>query len=324
MNRCTLADVIYQIAGNADDTGLCASNPEGQQRIMDELNVALPLLMKRVDTEGAMWNWALPVCGGCFALPEDCLEGRQIFVNGFGTIQRDKYWQGTLAMGQNQCGTQCCWPEIVDLGDYPTPQPLPNFRPIYLSVMAESNADATKEVQVEIVDQYGKRWKEVLALKTDMQQTQMEIPAVDVTFFGKPITEAEVRLYANFANGQRFHIASYGPKTQVGQFRRKKLPSWCAQVNLIRVFGKLRLRKITSLTDILPICDTAALSWALSAVSAMRSKDTTGYNERLTLAVNELFRELENADSPSNVHPVQFMLGASCGGSQAAYGRDFC
>jgi hypothetical protein len=53
----------------------------------------------------------------------------------------------------------------------------------------------------------------------------------------------------------------------------------------------------------------------------MRAKDTTEYNNRLTMAVNELFRELENADSPSNVHPITFMLGASCGGCQAAYGR---
>lgn len=321
MSRCTLEDVIFQIAPNTDDTGLCATNAEGQQRIMDELNVALPLLMKRVDTEGAMWNWALPVCGGCFALPDDCLEARQVFVNGFGTIQRDKYWQGTLAVGQNNCGTQCCWPEIIDLGDFPIPQPLPNFRPIYLSVSAESNADAGKEVQIEIVDQYGKRWKEVLVLLPEMQQVPMTVAAVDVTFVGKPLTDGEVRLYANFANGQRFHLCNYGPKVQVGAFRRKKLPTWCAQVNVIRVFGKLRLRKITSLQDILPICDTAALSWALSAVTAMRAKDTTEYNNRLTMAVNELFRELENADSPSNVHPITFMLGASCGGSQAAYGR---
>lgn len=321
MNRCRVSDVIEQIAANAEDSGICVSTEEGQQRVIGELNVALPLLMKRVDTEGSLWSWAIPVCGGCFWLPEDVLEARQIFLNGFGTIQRDKYYQGQLSSGLNTCGTQCCWSEVIDLGDFPIPQPLPNFRPIYITLAAESNADAGKEVTVEIVNQYGQRHTETLTLLSEMGYVKMSEGAVDVTYVGKPLTDGSVRMYLTYDNGQRVHLCDYGPKVQSGAFRRKKLPAWCPYgTNLIRVFGKMRVQKITSMNDILPICDVAALSFALSAVTAMRRKDTTAYNELLTFAVNELFKELENKDSASNVTPMTFDFGA-CNPSQASRGR---
>jgi hypothetical protein len=304
--RATVNDILAEVAANVDDSGICATTAEGQ-----------------VDSQGALWEWPIPVCGGCFSLPEDCLEARQIFINGFGTIQRDRYWQGQLRSGQNTCGTQCCWSEVIDLGDFSIPTPFPNIRPIYLSFSAESNADAGKEITIEIVNQYGQRRRETLTLLNEMQQVQMDEAAVDVTFFGKPQTEGNVRAYLNYATGQRFHLCDYGPKVQVGQFRRKKLPQWCPYgTNLIRVLGKMRFRKITSISDIIPISDISALSWALSAVSAQERKDPQGYNDMLTLAVNELWKSIEDGDSPSNVHAITFLMGG-CAASQSTNSKPF-
>lgn len=320
MNRCKVSDVISEIAANAEDSGICVSTEEGQQRVIAELNVALPLLMKRVDAAGMMMHMAVPVCGGCFWLPEEFLEARQIFLNGFGTIQRSQYYQGQLSSGLNTCGTQCCWSEVIDLGDFAIPQPLPNFRPIYITLAAESNADAGKEVTVEITNQYGKQVKETLTLLPEMGYVKMSEGAVDVTYVGKPLTDGDVRMYLSYDNGQRIHLCDYGPKVQSGAFRRKKLPSWCPYgTNLIRIYGKMRARKITSMDDIIPVCDVEALSWALSAVTAMRRKDTAGFNECLLQAVNALWKELGNQDSASNVQPVFFDFGA-CSPSQASNG----
>lgn len=316
MNRCKVSDVLAEIAANADDSGVCITTAGGKQRVITDLNTALKMLMKRCDTDGALWMWAIPCAGGCFALPEDCLEARQVFVNGFGTIQRDKFYQGQLSMGLNNCGTECCSPEIVDMGDFAIPVPLPNYRPIYITLAAESNADTGVQVEIEIVNKYGDRHRETLTLPADYGYVKMEEGATDVTYVGKPQTDGPVRMYLTYDNGQRYHFCDYGPKVQSGAFRRKKLPFWCCGSPLVRIFGKMRQYNITSENDIIPICDTEALSWALSAVTAMRRKDAQGFNEMLGQAVNALYKGLEDKDSASNVHPITFMMG-TCNNSQA-------
>lgn len=150
----------------------------------------------------------------------------------------------------------------------------------------------------------------------EMGYVQMSEAAVDVTFVGKPITEGAIRMYLLYANGQKFHLCNYNPKVQSGAFRRKKLPAWCRGTNLIRIMGKMRVQKLTSVNDLIPICNTSALRWALSAVTAQERKDWEAYDQTLLRAVNELWRELENQDPPSNMHPITFVMGA-CGNSQA-------
>lgn len=316
MNRCRVSDILDEVAANADDSGVCVATPEGRARVVGDLNTAIKILMKRCDTDGALWWWPIPCASGCFGLPEDCLEARQVFVNGSSAIQRDKFYQGQLRMGLNNCGTQCCWSEIVDMGDFAIPVPLPNYRPIYITLAAESNADAGKQVEIEIINKYGTRRRETLTLPADYGYVRMEEGATEVTYVGKPQTDGAVRMYLTYDNGQRYHFCDYGPKVQSGAFRRKKLPFWCAKSALVRVFGKMRQFNITSENDIIPICDTEALSWALSAVTAMRRKDTGEYNAMLAQALQALYKGLEDKDSASNVHPITFMMG-TCNDSQA-------
>jgi hypothetical protein len=316
MNRCKVSDIIEEIAANAEDSGICASTPEGRARIITDLNTTLKIMMKRCDTDGALWWWPIPCAGGCFGLPEDCLEARQVFVDGSGTIQRDKFYQGQLSMGLNNCGTQCCRPEIIDMGDFAIPIPLPNYRPIYITLAAESNADAGVQVGVEIVNKYGERHRETLAMAADMGYVKMEEGATDVTYLGKPQTNGAIRMYLTYDNGQRYHFCDYGPKVQSGAFRRKKLPVRCSNSNLVRVFGKMRQYNITNENDLIAICDTAALSWGMSAVTALRRKDVAGYSAMLTMAMQEVYKGLEEKDSASNVHPITFLMG-TCSDSQA-------
>jgi hypothetical protein len=309
MSQCQVSDVLDDIAPNVGDAGVCiTNNPEGKEEAIRALDLALDALMKRIDTEGGLFMWMVPVTGGCFSLPEDCLEARQVFVNGAATIQRDKWFQGRLARGMRDCGLPCL-PEIRDLGDFPTPQPFPAIRPIRWAFTAEQDADAGKVITAEVLNEYGERKKESLTLLGDQQPVIMESPAYEPTFFGKPKTSGPVKSFLSYDNGARYYLCEYSPNTRVGLFRRKKLPQrlcGCAQVH---IFGKRRYDRITAETDLIPICDRIALSWAVSAISSLRKRDDTGYQSNMILALNELWKGLENADSASNVAPVQFISG---------------
>ena len=308
MSQCLVSDVLEAIAPNVDDAGVCATTPDGKRQIIAALDLALDALMKRIDTEGALWTWMVPVTSGCFALPEDCLEARQVFINGASTIQRDKWFQGRLARGMRDCGLPCL-PEIRDLGDFPTPQPLPPFRPIRVSLVAEQDADAGAVVTVEVVNEYGERKKESLTLLAAQEAVTMESPAYEISFVGKPKTSGPVKLYLSYDNGGRYYLCEYGPNVRTGNFRRKKLPQRLCNCAQVHIFGKRRYDRITSENDLIPICDRVALSFAVSAISALRKRDLEDYNAQMTFALNELWKGLENADSASNVAPMQFIAG---------------
>lgn len=308
MSQCLVSDVLEAIAPNAEDAGLCANTPDGKRRIIAALDLALDALMKRIDTEGALWTWMVPVMSGCFALPEDCLEARQIFINGASTIQRDKWFQGRLARGMRDCGMPCL-PEVRDLGDFATPQPLPPIRPIRVALVAEQDADVGAVCTVEVVNEYGERKKEALTLIGDQQPVIMESPAYEITFVGKPKTSGPVKLYLSYDNGAHYYLCEYGPNVRNGLFRRKKLPQRLCKCAQVHIFGKRRYDRITSENDLIPICDRVALSFAVSAIADLRKRDLESYNANMTFALNELWKGLENADSAGNVAPIQFISG---------------
>lgn len=321
MSQCLVSDVLFDIAPNVGDAGQCPTTEEGKREIISALDLALDALMKRIDTEGALWTWMVPVTSGCFALPEDCLEARQIFINGASTIQRDKWFQGRLARGMRDCGLPCL-PEVRDLGDYATPQPLPPIRPIRAAFVAEQDADAGAEVTCEVINEYGERKKETLTLLGGQQPVIMESPAYEITFVGKPKTSGPIKLYLSYDNGARYYLCEYGPNVRNGLFRRKKLPQrLCQNCAQVHIFGKRRYDRITSETDLIPICDRIALSFAVSAISDLRKRDQAAYNTNMLMALNELWKGLENADSASNVAPIQFISGFGSNPSRAGNRR---
>lgn len=305
---CQAKDVMSAIAPNVSDAGVCPTTEDGKEQILEALDLALDALMKRIDSEGTLWTWVVPTYTGCFALPEDCLEARQVFVNGVSAMQRDQWFQGRLAYGLRDCGTSC-YPEVRDLGDYAIPVPVPNVYPVRMAFTAAFDSDAGTEVVCEVIDQYGKRFKETLTLLPNQQPVTMETPCMDVSYIGKPQTDGPVKVFFSYDNGQRFYICDAGPKVQSTAFRRKKLPQRFCGCNEVRIVGKRRYYRITSENDIIPICDRVALCFAVSAIADLRKRDADGYNTNLTLAQNELWKGMQNADSAGNVSPVQFLSG---------------
>jgi len=198
---------------------------------------------------------------------------------------------------------------VRDLGDFVTPIPVPHVRPIRLAFVAEYDGDAGVEIVVEVVNEYGERVKEELVLLAGQEPVLTTNSVRDVTYFGKPRTLGPVKMQLRYDNEQRFHFATYGASTQVGQFRRKKLPQRFWGCNEVIIKGKMRYYPIESENDIIPFDDPVALSFAMSAVAALRKRDDVEYNQKLTFALNELFKEMENVDSAGNVQQMQVISG---------------
>lgn len=302
------------------DSGVCVTNPEGRQRALEHIDLGCDQLLKRLDVEGAMFDWYVPVQQNCIALPQDCLEARQIVLNGVPLTQRDQWYLGKVCNGYYSARCGCGPAECVDQGDFYIPQPLPKQRGIRIALVALNNGDAGKQCTVQVLDEYGQLQRQTLTLLADQEPVIMDSVAYDVTFFLKPKTIGPVALQLHYDNGMRMRFCEYLPHTEEGLFRRKVIPSRFYGCNIARVVGKLRYDRITDETQIMPINDRVGMGYAVAAISAWNRGDTKAYSENMLLALNEIKKQMENSDSASNVRQV-VMRTNSANPSQAGGGR---
>lgn len=316
--RTLVSEMLPFIAKMVGDAGVCITNPEGRAQAIQHLDLATENMMKRLDSEGMMFNWYVPVCNKCIALPQDCREARQIVLNGVPLIQRDQWYLGKVCNGYgwNGCGPAEC----LDLGDFYIPHPIPKQRGIRIALVALNPNDAGKECVVQVLDEYGHPIKETLTLLTDQQPVITESVAYDVTYFLKPKTLGPVSLQLSYDDGQRIQWCEYLPHTQEGLFRRKSIPNRFWGCNIARVVGKLRYDRITSEDQIMPINDRIGMGYAVAAVSAWNRGDTKAYSENMLLALNEVKKQMEDGDSAANIRQVKFRTDFA-NPSQAGGGR---
>lgn len=326
--RCIAKNIFTQVAPLAEDAGVCASTPQGKALLLEQIDLAARAVVKRIDTEGMIWDFPVPVYQGCFALPIDCESDRNIFVNGNRAIQRDQWYEGKLAWGRNgqgiDCRTQC-----IDQGQFAIPLPLPKRHSMRIAVIAQENGDEGKEVQIEVINQYGNRVKETLILAGAGDFVRTSSMAYDVTLFEKEETVGNVQLQVYYDNGARFQIghspvfATYPPKCRQGYFRRKKLPQMQWGCNMVTIKGKLKLYPINNENDILPFEDVLAWRFALAAIDAQTRGEMDDYNTNLAMALNELSRSMQDSDPAGNVAQAKFSSGFGSNPSWAG-GRGRC
>lgn len=306
------------IAAMTGDAGVCITNAEGRAQAIEYIDLATENMMKRLDAEGMMFNWYVPVCNKCIALPQDCREARQIVMNGVPLIQRDQWYLGKICNGYgwNGCGPAEC----LDLGDFYIPHPLPKQRGIRIALVALNPNDAGEECVIQVLNEYGHPIKETLTLLDNQQPVITESVAYDVTYFLKPKTLGPVALQLSYDDGQRVQWCEYLPHTQEGLFRRKSIPSRFHGCNIARVVGKLRYDRITSEDQIMPINDRIGMGYAVAAISAWKRGDTGAYNDNMLLALNELKKQMEDGDSAANIRQVKVRTDFA-NSSQAGGGR---
>ncbi len=304
--RTLVREMIPWVAKMTGDAGVCATNPEGRRLVIEHIDLATENMMKRLDSEGMMFNWYVPVSNQCIALPQDCREARQIVMNGVPLIQRDQWYLGKVCNGYVGQGCGCGPAECIDLGDFYIPHPLPKQRGIRIALVALNNADAGAQCDVQVLNEYGHPVKETLTLLDNQQPVVMESVAYDVTFFLKPKTLGPVALQLQYDNGQRMQWCEYLPHTQEGLFRRKRIPACFQGCNIAKVVGKLRYDRITDENQIMPINDRIGMGYAVAAVSAWNRGDTEAYNTNMLLALNEIKKQMEDGDSAANVRQVKF------------------
>lgn len=318
---CTLADIADQIASSFGSGGICVNSDEDLHKLLVELNEALPLLLKRLDSKGSIARWTVPVSGGIFALPHDCLEVRQAFLNGSAVEMRDQWYEGgTLGREFSCTGRQCGPRDLLDAGDgHAIPFEWPNHHfDSRLGLVAEHDADAGVKVQVRVKDRYGNEVEEFLELPTDQRMVETESVVTDVKFLRKGSTKGAVRAYITYSTGARTLAARYQPRVQVASFRKKRLPTvWGNCDGELSLLGKVRFLPLVSEFDPLPICDASSISFAMQALEARRNRDYANYNAALALGVNELLKELSNEQSAGAV--TQMRVRSPIGGSRKRF-----
>lgn len=297
--RALVSEMIPWVATQVLDSGVCATSTEGKAQIIRTLDLASDDLHKRLDAAGTLFEWYVPVCSGCFALPQDCLEARQFGLNGLPARQRSEFYIGKVASGH--CFDGCGALEVRDLGDFYIPQYLPKVRGIRIALVAFEGADAGKQVTVEVTNEHGVPVRETLTLLANGEPAIMQSVAYDVTFFLKPKTSGPISLQLHYDDGQRFYFCTYLPDTKEGLFRRKQLPHRFHGCTIARILGKKRYIHIESETDIMPFNDRVGMRWACAAISAQERRDFEQYDQLMLRALGAIKKQMEDSDSAANV-----------------------
>lgn len=305
---CTPNDLFDVLGSHVGEGGLCVRTDADKQIVIRHLNEALPMLMKRLDAVGTLWMWRVHEHAGCFCLPYDCLEARQVFSDGSVLQMRDEWYEGRLAGGLEGYDG-CPGSALIDVGDgFPIPYAWPPHFDARFGVVALNDNDAGEIVRVRVTNRYGHEIAEELVLKTDQEITWTESPVSDVRFLKKPVTQGMVGTYIFYPQtNRRIKITTLMPSVTLPSYRKKKLPPGCSCCGEVVIKGKRRFIPLVSEFDPMPICDIDGLIFGLHALAARKRGDLQEYNAQLTFAVNELNKELGNANSAGIVSTMQFM-----------------
>lgn len=307
---CRAIDLLPLLAPYYGESGMCfdESNEEQVEQLIFELNQVLPMLMKRLDSKGTLSRWEVPVCGGVFGLPLDCLDVRQVFLNGCAVTLRDQWYEGQIGHKLSSCGLYCGSSDLLDMGDgYATPEPWPaNVQDARYGVMAEDDSDAGKVVQIKGKDRYGNDVEEEITLLAQQQVASSQSALTDLTFQHKGVTNGAVVGFVTYQARRSDRILRLPARTRTAAFHRKKLPmSFGRCTGVLSILGKLRYTPIANQTDTLPICDVSALAFGFQAITALKRRDLANYNASLDFAINELEKEMRDVQPAGVVTQMQ-------------------
>lgn len=307
-----VSDLLEELAPYVGDSGAC---PTDSTTIIAALNEVIPMVIKRLDAKGTVPQWCVPSFNeGCFALPYDCLEVRTILLDGFPLVQRDMWYEGKISVGltdgskcnfgtncnQNAFVRTCDNQNLIDLGDgFPVPHPWPDCNNSKLGLKAESDGDAGKLVQIDLINEYFDQKTEKLELPAQQQIVPTASFVRDVKFIRKPVTDGNIIGYAIWPDGRQWKMFTLPPKVTSPSWHRKRLPRQfpCGRSGTILIRGKARFIRLTSVDDVCLIDDTKCLQFGLRALAALKRDDFAAYNQALAMSVNEADKQLGDANS---------------------------
>lgn len=316
---CRPIDVMPLVASSLGESGMCPQGPNGefteeqQQEFLTDLNQMLPMLIKRMDSKGTLTRWEVPVNAGVFALPPDCLEVRQAFLNGCAVTLRDQWFEGRIGHKVTDCHRHCGGPDLIDVGEgYAIPEKWPcHIQDTRFGLYAENDEDAGKTVQVRYKDRYGAAVEEALELQSNQQITSTEGVVTDVTFIHKGVTSGAVVGVVTYTGKKPDRLMRIPANVASPSYHWKKLPATFRNcTGVLSIIGKIRFTPLTSITDPLPICDEMALSFGLQALSAMKNRQYDEFNAALSFSVNELLKAEGNLQSAGTV--IQMAVKSPC------------
>ena len=308
--NCALGDIIEYIAERSGEGGTCTT-PQGRAYVLKQVNQAIPILLRRIDAAGSLWSWRVTLRSQTFTLPADCLEPRQVWLNGCAIGQRDEFYQGQLGVGQcSGAPWVCAGAQLIDLGDgFALPYDWPDHhKDTRYGLTAESDDDAGKTVHLRLKNQHGDTVDEDLVLLPDQQMAVTVNVVTDVLYQNKGQTTGSIRGSVVYPQlGSTAWIGTFAPQVIAPTYRKKKIPMCypCGTCPTLEVLGKLRFYPIRTELDPLPICNEEALGFAVQALFESR-------NNRFEDADAALGRALQSLDFENMTAQELRQLGPKC------------
>jgi len=309
---CSAANLVDFCSDYVGEGGVCTTGPnaaEGRALVIKEFNGAIPVLLSRLDSKGTLWEWKVKVTSQTFTLPFDCLEPRQAWMDNVPLMQRDSFYQGQLGVGMCNAPWQIFGSQMIDMGDgWALPYDWPKHFGTQYALVAEAGADVGKTVRVKYKDQNHDAQEEDVTLLPDQRLSVTAGTVSDVTYINKGQTEGAVRGYIFYPQtGASAWIGTIPAQVSSPSYRKKKIPHCyeCPCGSTLVVRGKIRFFPIRSETDEIPICNQLAMAYACKSMYASRNGYYDEVEKALSRAVNELNREMQDAENPSSVSQLQ-------------------
>lgn len=305
-----LGDIISDVSPNVTDSG-----SSDRTTIVNYINRAQRLLISRLDSKGTTPCRCVDVREQCFALPPEFVEIREADLNSRHLQQRDMFWENRHHQAGNYGrGHSCYGSELVDIGDgFPLPLPTCQVDNAVFGFVAEDEEDAGVSIHVDVIDRYRERVGEDLILRGQMLKVNTASDAYDMSFFHKPVTKGNVKVYQVAPNGSYSLEAIYGPKVTCPSYRRKRLPHklHSHRCNRLMIRGKLRYLPVVDDTDQLLIGNLDALIFGVKAITAQTIGNGEMYQEYIALAIAELLVEMRDDESEATVAPIHVDTGVT-------------
>lgn len=286
----TVGETIAQTGLYSGANGTCS-----QSEAIRYLDLAQDLLWNKSDFQVTTGWYCFNCIDSCVTLPSEIKQIRLAWVCGTPISIGSQWFESIPQVGQLD-PRRNCWRKFIQEGNtFATFQEYTEG-PYNIRVMAESAQDVGVEVTPHVVDEYGTKAQETIAIALAPESADGQIMCKALIGFVKPKTHGRIRVYAyDPAKNYTLLLAVYQPYDINPSFLRYKMLGCGKQLT---VFAKKKYIPVTELTDFVSF-PTTALIHAVQAVVYRENRDDNAYLSQLNLAVQEINRETADLEQPT-------------------------
>lgn len=287
----TLESMIELTRGAVGDSGTCS-----EEKAIEGINNARRLLWNKSESQNICEYLCITCVNGCITLPSRYEKVLLAWQGSYPLSISNEWYQSFNGVGKFKEG-ESCHRGMQEIGgkhvvfrDY-------TVAPYLLGLMAESSEDNGVVMTFSVRDKYSSHFNIDVKLDQSPKISLSNNLVVAVTGVSKPKTKGRVRLYAkNPTNGQSLLLAIYHPEDVNPSFRRFGIGS---KNDCLTIYAKKKFREISDLGELVEF-GSDAIYFALLAINSRENRKTDEYLKNLSLAVQELGKEIETYELDSS------------------------